>query len=69
MTSHQQRRLRLARRLARTVDGMLGVIEASRAGQLDLAAARETKLMEAAENLAELLGQLVLRGSASKEGR
>jgi hypothetical protein len=39
---------------------MLGVIGASRAGQLELAAAREEKLNKVAESLAELLGQLIM---------
>jgi hypothetical protein len=65
MTSHEQRRLRLARRLARTIDSVLAVVEASRHGQLQLVADREEKLVEAAEDLAELLGQMRLRGHAN----
>jgi hypothetical protein len=55
--------------LARTIDHVLGVVEASSLGQLELARTRERKLTEAAEDLAELLGGILLRGSATNSTR
>jgi hypothetical protein len=67
--SNRDRRLRLARRAVRVIDGMLSLQQAIRCDLFNLVPERERELDQAAVTLAETLGRLLVHDRQLPAGK